>query len=394
MRAIFVLGLLLLMTGCQLPSRVLSPTATPTSVPTPTPKVIVVIATPTPGLPTVAASQSPPVDVGEQLTIAVYERVSPAVVNITTRVLVRSFFFGVYPEEGSGSGFLWDDEGHIITNYHVVEGAESIEVSFGEDVAMPAKVVGVDPPNDLAVVRVDPSLIPAGTLPVEPGESSTLRVGQRAIAIGNPFGQFERTLTTGVVSALNRTLETEDGKVLRRLIQTDAAINRGNSGGPLLDSHGRLIGVNTAIFSPSGTSAGVGFAIPVDTVKRVVPELIAYGRYRHPWLGILGYSVTPAFARKIGLPVEQGVLVAKVYRGSPADKAGIRGATKEIVIGNRIILVGGDLITAIDGHPIKDMDELDAYLEDNTKVGQQITLDIIRGKENIRVKVTLEEEPR
>ncbi|HIQ06815.1 MAG TPA: PDZ domain-containing protein [Anaerolineae bacterium] len=393
MRAIFVLGLLLLMTGCQLPSRVLSPTATPTSVPTPTPKVIVVIATPTPGLPTVAASQSPPVDVGEQLTIAVYERVSPAVVNITTRVLVRSFFFGVYPEEGSGSGFLWDDEGHIITNYHVVEGAESIEVSFGEDVAMPAKVVGVDPPNDLAVVRVDPSLIPAGTLPVEPGESSTLRVGQRAIAIGNPFGQFERTLTTGVVSALNRTLETEDGKVLRRLIQTDAAINRGNSGGPLLDSHGRLIGVNTAIFSPSGTSAGVGFAIPVDKVKRVVPELIEHGHYRHPWLGALGYTITPALAKALDLPVEQGLLVAKLYRNSPAAKAGLRGATKEVILGNRRLFIGGDIITAVDEHPLASWDDLDEYLEEETSVGQTVTLTIWRDGKQRTLNVTLAEEP-
>jgi len=360
---------------------------TPTPAPTPTPVVIVVTATPMPGLPEVP----PGVDVGEQRVIAVYQRASPAVVNITTKVLRLSFFFGIYPEEGSGSGFVWDREGHIVTNYHVVEDAETIEVSFGEGVVMPAEIVGVDPPNDLAVLRVE--TLPEGVEPIPLGDSSALQVGQTAIAIGNPFGQFERTLTTGVISALNRTLEVEQGRVLRRVIQTDAAINRGNSGGPLLDSQGRLIGINTAIYSPTGTSAGVGFAIPVDTAKRVVPELIAHGRYRHPWLGALGYNITPALAKALDLPVEQGLLVARLYRGSPAVKAGLRGATEEVILGNRRMYIGGDIITAIDGQPLRTWEDLYAYLELETRVGQTVKLSIWRGNKQLTLTAELAEEP-
>ncbi|RLC81806.1 MAG: peptidase S1 [Chloroflexi bacterium] len=374
---------LLVLTGCALVSgtaRILhtaiSITPTPTLVPTPT----------------TAPVTSGVVDTEEQIIINVYKKAAPSVVNITTRILQWDFFFGVYPEEGAGSGFVYDKEGHIVTNYHVIEGAQSIEVSLGEDIVVPAKVVGADPPNDLAVLKVE--VPPDKLVPVELGSSSNLQVGQRAIAIGNPFGRFERTLTVGVISALNRTLKLEGGRMIRHLIQTDAAINPGNSGGPLLDSHGRVIGVNTAIVSPSRASAGVGFAIPVDTVKRVVPELIAYGRYRHPWLGILGYSITPGFAKRLGLPVEEGILVAKVYRNSPAAKAGIRGARKELIIGNRTVLVGGDIITAIDGHPLKSVDELDAYLEDNTRVGQEVELELIRRGKTIKIKAVLEEEPR
>ncbi|HDN79146.1 MAG TPA: trypsin-like serine protease [Chloroflexi bacterium] len=374
---------LLVLTGCALVSgtarilhTVISITPTPTLVPTPT----------------TAPVTSGVVDTEEQIIINVYKKAAPSVVNITTRILQWDFFFGVYPEEGAGSGFVYDKEGHIVTNYHVIEGAQSIEVSLGEDIVVPAKVVGADPPNDLAVLKVE--VPPDKLVPVELGSSSNLQVGQRAIAIGNPFGRFERTLTVGVISALNRTLKLEGGRMIRHLIQTDAAINPGNSGGPLLDSHGRVIGVNTAIVSPSRASAGVGFAIPVDTVKRVVPELIAYGRYRHPWLGILGYSITPGFAKRLGLPVEEGILVAKVYRNSPAAKAGIRGARKELIIGNRTVLVGGDIITAIDGHPLKSVDELDAYLEDNTRVGQEVELELIRRGKTIKIKAVLEEEPR
>lgn len=385
-RKVLVLMVVMLMaTGCagasgttQLVQKFIAvqPTPTPTLVPTPT-------AAPVPA--------TGVVDTEEQIIINVYKKAAPSVVNITTKVLQWDFFFGPYPEEGAGSGFVYDKEGHIITNYHVIEGAQYIEVSFGEDLSVPAEVVGADPLSDLAVLKVD--VPPEKLVPVELGSSADLQVGQRAIAIGNPFGRFERTLTVGVISALNRTLELEQGRMIRHLIQTDAAINPGNSGGPLLDSHGRVIGVNTAIVSPSRASAGVGFAIPVDTVKRVVPELIAYGRYRHPWLGILGYSIKPAFARKLKLPVEQGVLVAKVYRDSPAAKAGIRGATREVVFGNRIILVGGDIITTIDGHPIKGMEDLDAYVEDNTRVGQEVVLEIIRKGKRLEVKVVLEEEP-
>ncbi|MCS7286794.1 MAG: trypsin-like peptidase domain-containing protein [Anaerolineae bacterium] len=377
-RLILLLMLILLTTGCTLVPTFADVKEVVSFTPAPTP-------TPTPAVP---ADLEP----GEQILINIYKKVAPSVVNITTQVLQWDFFFGVYPEEGAGSGFVYDKEGHIVTNYHVIEGAQSIEVSFGEDLSVPAEVVGVDPINDLAVLKVN--VPPDRLVPVELGDSSALQVGQWAIAIGNPFGRFERTLTVGVVSALNRTLELENGRIIRNLIQTDAAINPGNSGGPLLDSKGRVIGVNTAIVSPSRAYAGVGFAIPVNVLKRVVPELIAYGRYRHPWLGIIGYTITPTLARRLNLPVEEGVLVARVYRGSPAHKAGIRGATGQITIGNRIILVGGDIITEIDGIPVKGVEALNAYIEDNTRVGQTVELKIIREGKSFKIKAILEEEPQ
>ena len=329
-------------------------------------------------------------DPSEQRMILIYGRASPAVVNITTQVLVNSFFFGAYPEEGSGSGFVWDEAGHIVTNYHVVENADSLSVNFGNDTSLPAEIVGIDPQNDLAVIKVDQ--LPETIQPLELGDSDALQVGQLAIAIGNPFGQFQRTLTTGVVSALNRTIQT-DNKVLRGAIQTDASINRGNSGGPLLDSSGRLIGVNTAIFSPTGTSAGVGLAIPVNKVKQVVPVLIERGRFPHPWLGAVGYDITPRLARQLGLPVESGLLVAQLYNGSPAQQAGLRGADRQVVVGNRYVLIGGDIITAIDGQLLGTWDELDSYLEENTTAGQAVTLETVRGDETMQLQVTLAEAP-
>jgi S1-C subfamily serine protease len=333
-------------------------------------------------------------DVEEQRVIAVYQQASPAVVNITTQVLRQSFFFGLIPEEGSGSGFVYDHDGHIITNYHVVEGTSEIVVSFGEDnKELPARIVGVDPQNDLAVLQVDE--LPEGVKPIPLGDSDALQVGQRAIAIGNPFGQFERTLTVGVVSAVNRTLKTDDDQVLRGVIQTDAAINRGNSGGPLLDSNGRLIGVNTAIYSPSGTSAGIGLAIPVNKLKQIVPELIQNGRFPHPWLGIegLGYELYPELARALDLPVDQGLLIAQLYRNSPAVQAGLRGATEEVIYGRRRLLVGGDILTAINGVPLRNWDDLDAYLQEQTEVGQTVTLTIWRGDQEMTVEVKLGEMP-
>ncbi len=301
-RVIFVLliGVLLLLAGQSIVIRApLSAalasvaTATPGAVVTATPRTIVMVATPTPGAdvtatprtivvvatPTLGPAAPAADDELEARRIAVYERVAPAVVNITTQVLGSTFYRGVTPEEGSGSGFLWDTQGHIVTNNHVIQGAQRIEVSFGGDASLPATVVGADPINDLAVIKVD--TVPADVQPMELGTSDALKVGQTAIVIGNPFGQFERTMTQGIISAVNRTIET-DSTVLRGVIQTDAAINRGNSGGPLLDSHGRLIGVNSAIYSPTGTSAGVGLAIPVDKVQKVIPVLIEQGAVPAP----------------------------------------------------------------------------------------------------------------
>ncbi len=361
-------------------SRTLEPTVISPPTPTPAPTI-------TPLLP-VAPGLDP-----EQRLIQLYQSASPAVVNITTQVLRESFFFGAVPESGSGSGFVWDDQGHILTNYHVIEGAQSIDVAFGDETATPAEVVGADPANDLAVLKV--AQLPPGVKALEMGDSDILQVGQTAVAIGNPFGQFQRTLTVGVISALNRTMQVDNDRVLRGVIQTDAAINRGNSGGPLLDSQGRVIGINTAIFSPTGANAGVGLAIPINKAKRVAPVLIKTGRYARPWLGIegLGYALTPVLAQALGLPVDQGLLIARIYQGSPAARTDLHGATSEQIFGNRRLLVGGDILTAIDGAPLKSWDDLDAYLAEHTEVGQRVTLTVLREGQERKIEVVVGEEP-
>ena len=329
-------------------------------------------------------------DIEEHLVTGVYARVEPAVVHISTRVFRESFFYGITPNEGSGSGFVYDTEGHVITNYHVVEGATRIMVTFSDGTARPAKLIGADPSTDLAVLQVD---VPADIQPVQLGDSGCLRVGQRAIAIGNPFGRFHRTLTVGVISALGRTIETDDGSVLRNMIQTDAAINRGNSGGPLLDSLGRVIGVNSAIYTPSGGSVGVGLAIPVDTLHRVIPVLLENGYYPYPWLGAFGYSITPEFADWLNLPVDSGLLVARVYKNSPAAQADIHGANREISISRRRILAGGDIIIAIDGLPIVSAGDIDTFLAEEARPGQSVTVEFLRAGETRQVTMQLAEEP-
>ncbi len=332
-------------------------------------------------------------DFFERRIVRVYEEVAPAVVSITTRTLRRDFFFNVIPQEGAGSGFVIDREGHILTNYHVIQGVEFIEVNFGEQVVAPAVVVGADPRNDVAVlkVNVDPELLHPVTL----GSSHDLRVGQWAIAIGNPFGQFGRTLTTGVISALDRTIEGPDNRTITGVIQTDAAINKGNSGGPLLDSSGRVIGITSAIFSPTGTSAGVGFAVPVDTLKRILPDLLAFGYYRRPWLGVrYAYNITPALAEALRLPTQQGLLLVQLYEGSPLALAGVRGAQRQQIIGGQRVFTGGDILTAVDGEPVVSVSDLDNLLENNYRVDDVITLTILRDGRQFEVQVTLVEEPR
>ena len=365
----------LLVNGC---ARNEVPTPTP---PDPTP--IILIATPT-ALPDNLMAV---IDTEEALITNLYQRVGPSVVHITTRVITQSFFFGPSASEGTGSGFIWDDNGHIVTNFHVIENANSIEVKLSDDEVVPAQVVGIDPPNDLAVIKVD---VPPDSLqPLEVGESENLQVGQRAIAIGNPFG-LDRTLTTGVVSALGRPLQTDQDNYIFNVIQTDAAINPGNSGGPLLDSRGRVIGVNTAVRQDA---QGIGFAVPIDTVKQVVPILIEAGTYPHPWLGLLGYSITPEWAETLDLPVEQGVLVAQLYREGPAVAAGLQGAQQQVIVGNRRILAGGDIITAIEGTAVVDWNSLTEYLALKTQVGDTVTLTLLRNGRELQLDLTLTAQP-
>lgn len=352
------------------------------------------VATPMPesALP-VALIDAAGLDFFERRVVNAYEQVAPSVVSITTRTLRRDFFFNVVPQEGAGSGFVLDRDGHILTNYHVIQGVESIEVSFGDQLTAPATVVGVDPRNDVAVLKVE--VAAEQLLPVTLGSSHDLRVGQWAIAIGNPFGQFGRTLTTGVISALDRTIEGPDNRTITGIIQTDAAINRGNSGGPLLDSSGRVIGITSAIFSPTGTSAGVGFAVPVDTLKRILPDLLSFGRYRHPWLGIrYAYNITPGLAEVLRLPVQEGLLLVQLYDGAPLVAAGVRGAQREEIIGNQRVFTGGDVLTAVNGQSISSIAELEMLLEAGFSVGDEVTVSVIRDGRTLELAATLAEEPR
>jgi S1-C subfamily serine protease len=332
----------------------------------------------------------------EVLVIQVYERVGASVVNITNERVSFDYFQQAVPETGTGSGFVFDRDGHIVTNYHVVEGADQLSVTLADESVVPAELVGVDPSNDLAVIRVS---VPEDTLrPVPLGDSSTLRVGQFVVAIGNPFG-LERTLTTGVISALGRSIESPDQRFIGEIIQTDAAINPGNSGGPLLDLAGRVIGVNTAIFSPSQASAGIGFAIPVSSVKRVVPELIARGYYAHPWLGIRTADLVPPLAdalREAGMdvPVNEGLYVVSVERGTPAQRGGLQGAQRSVQFSNMELPVGGDVIVALNGEPIGSLADLTLFLETRARVGETIQVTFVRDGREQTAEVTLAERPR
>ncbi|MFN3477463.1 MAG: S1C family serine protease, partial [Candidatus Methylomirabilales bacterium] len=282
------------------------------------------------------------------------------------------------------------EKGYILTNNHVVEEADRLEITLADKTKVKARLVGRDPHNDLAVLKVD---VPKEKLhPLKLGDSSRLQVGQLAIAIGNPFG-LDRTITTGVISSLGRTLRAESGRIMRGIIQTDAAINPGNSGGPLLNARGEVIGINTAIFSPTGGSVGIGFAIPIDTAKRFLPELIAKGRVSHPWLGISGMDITPELAKDLDLPAKEGILVAQVYPNSPAARAGLRGGRKPIRIGNTIVSLGGDIITAIDGRKLSSIDDLTTYLDYERKVGDEVKLEVLRDGRSLSIPVRLGELP-
>lgn len=362
---------------------------------------------PTPGVPSTPRSPAvdvvtpPPLseaelaelDAQDALLTNLYQRANPAVVYI--QVLLD--LGGGLEELGSGSGFVIDQQGHVVTNNHVVENADALKVTFSDGtVTNDVEIVGRDSYSDLAVIRVDTG--PDRLTLLELGDSDELQVGQRVVAIGNPFG-LQGTMTVGVVSAVGRTLTS---RVLAggafsnpAIIQTDASINPGNSGGPLLDSRGRVVGVNTAIRSQTGANVGVGFAVPVNTVKRIVPVLIEQGAYEYPYLGITSdtqFSLAE-LAEPLDLPVDRGVLVSAVQPGTAAAEAGLEGGDQEVEVMGRPVVVGGDIITAIDGTALRSFEDLVAYLVSDTEVGQEVTLTIIRDGEQMEVPVTLGERP-
>jgi S1-C subfamily serine protease len=329
----------------------------------------------------------------EQRLMQVYERAAPGVVNITRRSYGYDYFLNPVPHEGSGSGFVYDEAGHLVTNFHVVEGAEELHVTFADGSVRPARLRGADPSNDLAVLQVEE--LPADARPIPLGDSKRVRPGRFVVAIGNPFG-LGGTMTTGVVSALGREIRSPDNRVMGEMIQTDAPINPGNSGGPLLDLDGELVGVNSAILSPSRASAGIGFAIPATTVRRVVPELIRRGRYPHPWLGVQTYELPASLARLlrkngVAVPPGGGLLVLEAIRGGPARRAGIQGASHILRLGNLRLPMGGDFILAVAGQPVEDQRQLTLLLETKTRVGQSVPVQLWRKGETVELEVELGE---
>jgi S1-C subfamily serine protease len=329
-----------------------------------------------------------PKDLGadEEATINVFENASKSVVHITSIESHRDRFNMDVMDipQGTGTGFVWDDAGHIVTNFHVIQQGNTSKVTLGDGSVFEAKIVGAAPDKDLAVLRIEDPAVKGKLRPLSVGASSGLRVGQKVLAIGNPFG-FDQTLTTGVISGLGREIKSVTGRPIYDVIQTDAAINPGNSGGPLLDSHGNLIGVNTAIYSPSGAYAGIGFAVPVDTVNSIVPQIIkTRGKLARPGLGIaIG---TDQFAQKYGV---QGVIVMNVQAGSAADKAGLQGMQRDA--SGRVAL--GDVIVELDGTPVTSQNDLFKTL-DRHQVGDTVKMKVKRGGDVREAEVTLQAIPQ
>jgi S1-C subfamily serine protease len=332
------------------------------------------------------AEAAPAFDAEEQNNIAIYKRVLPSVVNITSTTLVFNFFYGTVPQQGQGSGFVLDKTGHVLTNYHVIEGANrGIEVMLSNKRRYPATVKGVDKVHDLALLQIDaPDL-----QPVTLADSANLAVGQKVYAIGNPFG-LSGTMTRGIISSI-RSIKNEDGAPIEDAIQTDAAINPGNSGGPLLNSRGEVIGINTMIASNGADqSSGIGFAIPINTAKAVLADLTRYGRVKRPSLGIVSYAIGPDLAQQMGLSADYGVLIQRVLPGGAADRAGLHGGNQQAYVGNQPIMLGGDLIVAIDGQEVADPQDISSIM-DKHQAGDTVSVTIVRGRKQMTVKLMLGE---
>jgi len=324
-------------------------------------------------------------DADEHNNIDVYHKAIPSVVNITSKTVAYDFFYGPVPEEGQGSGFIIDKEGHVLTNYHVVGNAAQVEVTLHNKKTYKAQVIGRDRGHDLAVVKIDAP----GVVPAVLGDSKNLQVGQKTFAIGNPFG-LAGTMTRGIISSL-RPIRSPEGSNIEEAIQTDAAINPGNSGGPLLNSHGEVIGINSLIATGgSNQSAGIGFAIPINVAKAVLGDLITLGTVRRPTLGITTLPIGPELAQEMGLPVDYGVLVVRTIPGGAADQAGLRGGNQRAYLGNAPIMIGGDLIVAINGEAIGEQQDY-ANAMNKHRAGDTVTVTIYRAKRKMDVKVVLGE---
>ena len=343
------------------------------------------------GSPNVLAEE-PPLDLtnpdtisDEQNSIEIYKTLSPGVAFINTTSYTQDFWGQVEEGKGTGSGSVIDKQGHILTNYHVIEGAQKVSVSLGGDKTYPAKVVGSDPDTDLAILKIEPPQ--TGLTVIQFGDSDKLVVGQKVLAIGNPFG-LDRTLTTGIISGLQRPIRARNGRPIDAAIQTDASINSGNSGGPLLDKLGKMIGINSQILSPSGGSVGVGFAVPVNTARRIVPQLIQFGEVKRPRIGGDLLSVERLAEQGVSLPVESGLLVRAVIKGGSAEKAGLKGLSRD----NLGEIVLGDIIISIDDEKMNDLDALYRYL-DKKQIGDTVQAKIFRGNKEMTVPIKLLQTP-
>jgi S1-C subfamily serine protease len=323
----------------------------------------------------------------EVLNVRIYRQASPAVANILTKATEYDFFMDPVPVEGAGSGFVIDPRGYILTNFHVVQEAQSIEVVLGDQSRYPAKFIGADQRNDVALIKIDPKGKQLAALPL--GDSGVLQVGQKVLAIGNPFG-FQSTLTTGVVSAIGRTVQTSQTTFIDEAIQTDAAINRGNSGGPLINTHGEVIGINSAIYTPTGTTAGIGFAIPINTAKAIAHDLMTDGRVHRALLGVETLPVAGWLAEALDLPVKDGLLIETVTRGGPAAAAGLRGGDRVAQAGMRRIAIGGDVVVALDNQKVSNQFDLNLILN-RKRPGDTVSVTVYRGGKKMDIPVKLGE---